>query len=42
VDKWENNKLDRTKGSRMGWSDVSVSLSGPIVNSLLIHFTDRW
>ena len=26
----------------MGWSDISISLSGPIVSSLLIHFTDRW
>lgn len=42
VSKWENNKLDRTKSSRMGWSDVSISLDGPIVNSLLIHFVDRW
>ncbi|EON96350.1 putative phospholipase d protein [Phaeoacremonium minimum UCRPA7] len=42
VDKWENNKLDRTQSSRMGWSDISISLSGPIVNSLNIHFTDRW
>ncbi|KAK3939806.1 hypothetical protein QBC46DRAFT_140642 [Diplogelasinospora grovesii] len=42
VDKWENNKLDRTRSSRMGWSDISISLSGPIVNSLLIHFADRW
>ncbi|KAK1836948.1 hypothetical protein QBC39DRAFT_337761 [Podospora conica] len=42
VQKWENNKLDRTKNSRMGWSDVSISLSGPIVDSLAIHFVDRW
>ncbi|KAK3390206.1 hypothetical protein B0H63DRAFT_108320 [Podospora didyma] len=42
VEKWENNKLDRTKSSRMGWSDISISLSGPIVDSLLIHFADRW
>ncbi|KAK3307542.1 uncharacterized protein B0T15DRAFT_493016 [Chaetomium strumarium] len=42
VNKWENNKLDRTKSSRMGWSDISVSLSGPIVGSLAIHFTERW
>ncbi len=26
----------------MGWSDISISLSGPIVNSLILHFTDRW
>lgn len=42
VDRWENNKLDRTRSSRMGWSDISLSLSGPIVDSLLMHFTDRW
>lgn len=38
-----NNRLvDRTKSSRMGWSDVTLSLVGPIVGSLLDHFTDRW
>lgn len=42
VDKWEQNKLDRTKFSRMGWSDISISLVGPIVKSLDLHFTDRW
>jgi phospholipase D1/2 len=42
VDKWEDNKLDRTKSSRMGWSDVSLSLDGPIVESLVQHFTERW
>ncbi|CAK7265663.1 hypothetical protein SEPCBS57363_001697 [Sporothrix epigloea] len=42
VDKWENNKLDRTKSSRMGWSDVSISLSGHIVSNLVMHFIDRW
>ncbi|TLD16204.1 uncharacterized protein PgNI_01688 [Pyricularia grisea] len=41
VDRWENNKLDRTKNSRMGWSDISISLSGNIVGSLLIHFAER-
>ncbi|KAI1198053.1 phospholipase [Nemania serpens] len=42
VDKWDHNQLDRAKNSRMGWSDIAISLSGPIVNSLLDHFTDRW
>ncbi|EFX02733.1 phospholipase [Grosmannia clavigera kw1407] len=42
VDKWENNKLDRTQSSRMGWSDISISLSGHIVPSLITHFIDRW
>jgi len=26
----------------MGWSDISISLSGPIVQNLIHHFTDRW
>ncbi|KAF2817639.1 phospholipase D/nuclease [Mytilinidion resinicola] len=39
---WQNNKLDRTTSSRMGWSDVSLSLSGPVVKDLQTHFTQRW
>ncbi|KAB5545947.1 phospholipase D active site-containing protein [Coniochaeta sp. 2T2.1] len=42
VQTWENNKLGRTKSSRMGWSDISISLTGPIVDNLKDHFTDRW
>ncbi|KAI1141927.1 phospholipase D/nuclease [Hypoxylon sp. FL0543] len=42
VDNWDHNKLDRTKSSRMGWSDIAISLKGPIVGSLIEHFTDRW
>lgn len=42
VDNWNHNQLDRTKSSRMGWSDISISLNGPIVGSLLDHFVDRW
>ncbi|KAI1660886.1 phospholipase D/nuclease [Daldinia decipiens] len=42
VDNWDHNQLDRTKNSRMGWSDISISLKGPIVHSLIDHFTDRW
>lgn len=34
--------VDRTKSARMGWSDVTLSLVGPIVGNLLDHFTDRW
>lgn len=34
--------VDRTKYSRMGWSDISISMTGPIVNSTVLHFTDRW
>lgn len=36
------NKLDRTKSSRMGWSDISCSLEGVVVQDLMKHFTDRW
>jgi phospholipase D1/2 len=42
VDHWEDNKLDRTQSSRMGWSDVALSLSGPVVQDLRTHFTQRW
>ncbi|KAL0933156.1 phospholipase d active site motif protein [Colletotrichum truncatum] len=42
VDNWEQNKLDRTKSSRMGWSDVAISLNGPIVQNLSDFFVDRW
>lgn len=36
------NKLDRTKSSRMGWSDISICLRGPCVGDLMHHFVDRW
>jgi phospholipase D1/2 len=39
---WQNNKLDRKTSSRMGWSDISVSLYGPAVQDLRRHFVDRW
>lgn len=39
---WQNNKLDRTKNSRMGWSDLSICLTGPAVIDLRRHFTQRW
>ena len=39
---WQNNKLPRKDSSRMGWSDVSVSLRGPIVEELQLHFVERW
>lgn len=39
---WQNNKLDRKTSSRMGWSDISVSLYGPAVHDLQRHFVDRW
>ncbi|KAI8945422.1 phospholipase [Xylaria longipes] len=42
VNNWDHNQLDRAQNSRMGWSDIAISLSGPIVGSLIDHFTDRW
>jgi len=42
VSNWENNKLDRTQSSRMGWSDISISLRGPVVEDLQAHFLERW
>lgn len=42
VDKWEDNKLERTQSSRMGWSDVSLCLRGPAVQDLRTHFVERW
>ncbi|KAL1302420.1 hypothetical protein AAFC00_002814 [Neodothiora populina] len=39
---WQNNKLDRTYNSRMGWSDLSISLRGPVVEDLKQHFAQRW
>ncbi|XP_014560613.1 hypothetical protein COCVIDRAFT_34248 [Bipolaris victoriae FI3] len=42
VTNWENNKLDRTQSSRMGWSDVALCVSGPVVQDLRTHFTQRW
>ncbi|OAX84109.1 hypothetical protein ACJ72_01521 [Emergomyces africanus] len=42
VSHWENNKLDRKSNSRMGWSDISVSLHGPAAEDLRKHFVERW
>ncbi|KAF1815108.1 phospholipase D/nuclease [Eremomyces bilateralis CBS 781.70] len=42
VPHWENNKLDRTKSARMGWSDVSLCVRGPAVEDLKVHFAERW
>ncbi|GAB7347274.1 hypothetical protein MBLNU459_g3363t2 [Dothideomycetes sp. NU459] len=39
---WQNNKLDRKYNSRMGWSDMSICLSGPVVEDLKTHFAQRW
>ena len=42
LDHPQDNKLDRTVSSRMGWSDISVCLHGPVVGSLHSHFVQRW
>ena len=42
VEHWQNNKLDRTQNSRMGWSDISLSLYGEVVEDLKEHFVQRW
>lgn len=42
VSHWENNQLDRKTMSRMGWSDISVSLHGVVVEDLRRHFVERW
>ena len=42
VSKYDMNKLDRTKSSRMGWTDISICLEGPIVEDLKAHFVQRW
>ncbi|KAG4442024.1 hypothetical protein IFR05_002492 [Cadophora sp. M221] len=42
VTNWEHNKLDRTKNSRMGWSDISICLRGPVIQDLRAHFVQRW
>ena len=39
---WQNNKLDRTQNSRMGWTDLSICISGPVVHDLKDHFVQRW
>jgi len=42
VSDWQANKLDRRYNSRMGWSDVSISLQGPVVEDMKAHFVQRW
>lgn len=39
---WEQNQLDRKSMSRMGWSDVSISMHGAVVEDLRRHFVERW
>jgi phospholipase D1/2 len=42
IEEWDQNKLDRTKDARMGWSDLSISLEGPVIEDLGAHFVQRW
>lgn len=42
VSEWEKNQLDRMTMSRMGWSDISIGLRGPVVEDLRRHFVERW
>ncbi|KAL4901224.1 hypothetical protein BDW74DRAFT_187869 [Aspergillus multicolor] len=42
LDDWEKNDADRSVTPRMGWEDISVSLTGPAVFDLCQHFIDRW
>ncbi|KAI5812635.1 hypothetical protein BZA77DRAFT_252923 [Pyronema omphalodes] len=42
VDKWEDNVVSRLEHSRMGWSDIAMSLMGPAVEDLQVHFAQRW
>lgn len=42
VTHWDHNKVDRKQYSRMGWSDISISLHGPCVQDLRRHFVGRW
>lgn len=38
----DQNKVNRKISSRMGWSDISVCLHGPVVDDLKYHFVNRW
>ncbi|KAL4912357.1 hypothetical protein BDW62DRAFT_206548 [Aspergillus aurantiobrunneus] len=38
----DQNKLDKTQTSRMGWSDVAVSFHGPAVEDIRRMFVERW
>lgn len=42
VSQYQENKVDRRVSSRMGWSDISICLSGPVVEDLRAHFVERW
>jgi len=38
----DNNKLNRSQNSRMGWSDIALCLDGPVVQDLRSMFVERW
>lgn len=42
VSKFDMNKLKRTESSRMGWSDLSICIQGPMIEDLRAHFVQRW
>lgn len=36
------NHLDRQMNSRMGWEDIGLSVTGPVISDLCAHFEHRW
>jgi phospholipase D1/2 len=42
VSNYDRNKLKRTESSRMGWSDLSICIQGPMIEDLRAHFVQRW
>lgn len=42
VSDWDQNQLDKTISSRIGWSDLSFCIQGPMVEDLRAHFVQRW
>lgn len=42
VANWEQNELRRRVTSRMGWEDISISVTGPVVVDVCQYFVDRW
>ena len=41
VNLFENNAVSRNEISRIGWTDVAMSLMGPTVEDLEIHFIQQ-
>lgn len=42
VERPDLNSVPRSENSRMGWTDVALSIIGPTVKDLQRHFFDRW